>query len=74
MKTIYVVYKMKDGALKSDTIEIEGKINHLTVTKSTRDHLYDDEYDFDRIISWQVEDPFTFEEEWEFLKELLEFN
>lgn len=68
MKKVYVVWKMNDGALKSDTIEIEGKVNHLTVEKAVRDKLYYDRYDFDRLISWQEEDSFTFEEEQEFWK------
>ena len=69
MKTIYVVWKMNDGALRSDTIKIEGKVNHLTVEKAVRNHLgYYDKYDFDRLISWQNEEEFTDEEYDEFWK------
>ena len=70
MKTIYVVYKMNDGAILSDSFKIEGKINHLSVQKVVRDSfLYGrryDKYDFDSIISWQVEEEFTPEELKEF--------
>lgn len=69
MKTVYVVYKMVDGALKSDTFEIEGKINHLSIEKVVRDKLgYYNRSDLSKIISWQEEDTFSFEEEQEFLK------
>ena len=69
MKTLFVVWKMKDGALKSDTIEIEGKINHFTVEKAVRDELgYYNRYIFDRLISWQAEEKFTPEERDEFWK------
>ena len=72
MKTIYVVWRMNDGALMSDSFEIEGKVNNLSVQKIVRDSfLYSskyDRYDFDRIISWQEEEPFTFEEKNEFWK------
>lgn len=68
MKTLFVVWKMMDGALKSDTIKIEGKVNHYTVEQAVRDKLYYDHYDFDRLISWQVEEKFTPEEREEFWK------
>ena len=72
MKTVYVVYKMNDGAILSDSFEIEGKINQLSVQKAVRDHFsYSytyDKYNFDRIISWQEEEPFTAEERDEFWK------
>ena len=68
MKKVYVVWKMNDGALRSDTIKIEGKVNHWTVEKAVRDKLYYDEYDYDRLISWQVEEEFTDEERDEFWK------
>lgn len=68
MKTVYVVWKMNDGALKSDTIEIEGKVNHYTVENAVKDKLYYNRYDFDRLISWQIEEEFTDEERDEFWK------
>ena len=69
MKTLFVVWKMNDGALRSDGINIDGKINHLTVEKAVRNYLsYYDRYDFDRLISWQVEEEFTPEERDEFWK------
>lgn len=67
MKTLFVVWKMNDGALKSNTINIEGKVNQYTVERSVRNKLgYYDRYDFDRLISWQVEEEFTSEEYNEF--------
>lgn len=66
MKTLFAVWKMKDGALKSDTIKIEGKINHYTVGQTICDKLGYDSYDFSRLISWQVEEEFTNEEYDEF--------
>lgn len=69
MKTLFVVWKMNDGAIKSDGIRIEGKVNHMTVEQAVRDHLgYYDKYNFDRLISWQVEEEFTSEERDEFWK------
>ena len=70
MKNIYIVWRMNDGGLMSDTFEVEGKVNHLSLQKKVRDSLiYNmkyDKYDFDRIISWQEEEPFTYEEKDEF--------
>lgn len=69
MKTLFVVWKMIDGALRSDTIKIEGKVNHYTVERAVRNKLrYYDEDNFDRLISWQVEEEFTSEERDEFWK------
>lgn len=68
-KTLFVVWKMNDGALRSDSIVIEGKINHHTVERAVRNKLgYYDHYNFDRLISWQVEEEFTEEERNEFWK------
>lgn len=50
-------------ALRSETIKIEGKVNHYTVERSVCNKLgYYDKYNFDRLISWQIEDEFTPEE------------
>ena len=68
MKTLFVVWKMNDGALRSDTIEIEGKVNHYTVEQAVQDKLYYDRYNFGMLISWQVEEEFTDEEQEEFWK------
>lgn len=63
MKTLFVVWKMNDGAIRSDTIKIEGKVNQYTVERAVRNKLgYYDHYNFDRLISWQVEEEFTTEE------------
>ena len=67
MKTLFVVWKMNDGALRSDTISIEGKVNQYTVERAVRNKPgYYDHYNFDRLISWQEEEPFTSEEREEF--------
>lgn len=66
MKTLFVVWKMNDGALRSDTINIEGKVNHYTVERAVHNKL--GYYDHYRLISWQVEEEFTSEERDEFWK------
>ena len=69
MKILFVVWKMNDGAIRSDTIKIEGKVNQYTVERAVRNKLgYYDHYNFDRLISWQVEEEFTVEELDEFWK------
>lgn len=69
MKTLFVVWKMNDGAIKSDGVCIEGKVNHMTVERAVCNKLgYYDRYNFDRLISWQVEEEFTPEERDEFWK------
>lgn len=61
---------MIDGAIRSDTIKIEGKVNQYTVERAVRNKLgYYDHYNFDRLISWQVEEEFTTEERDEFWKQ-----
>jgi len=70
MKTLFVVWKMMNGALRSDTVKIEGKVNQYTVERAVRNELgYYDRYDFDRLISWQEEEEFTPEERDEFWKQ-----
>ena len=70
MKILFVVWKMIDGAIRSDTIKIEGKVNQYTVERAVRNKLgYYDHYNFDRPISWQVEEEFTTEERDEFWKQ-----
>ena len=70
MKILFVVWKMIDGAIRSDTIKIEGKVNQYTVERAVRNKLgYYDHYNFDRLISWQVEEEFTTEERDEFWKQ-----
>ena len=67
MKILFVVWKMNDGAIRSDTIKIEGKVNQYTIERAVRNKLgYYDHYNFDRLISWQVEEEFTTEERDEF--------
>ena len=68
MKTFYVVWRMRDGSIKSDTVEIEGTVNHWTIEKAVRDKRlgYYERSDFDRLISWQEEERFTDEEHDEF--------
>ena len=70
MKILFVVWKMNDGVIRSDTIKIEGKVNQYTVERAVRNKLgYYDHYNFDRLISWQVEEEFTTEERDEFWKQ-----
>ena len=70
MKILFVVWKMNDGAIRSDTIKIEGKVNQYTVERAVRNKLgYYDHYNFDRLISWQIEEEFTTEERDEFWKQ-----
>ena len=52
MKTLFVVFKMLNSALRSDTIEIEGKVNHHTVERAVRNKLGYDRDDFRKLISW----------------------
>ena len=70
MKILFVVWKMNDGAIRSDTIKIEGKVNQYTVERAVLNKLgYYDHYNFDRLISQQVEEEFTTEERDEFWKQ-----
>ncbi len=70
-KTIlYVVFRLNNGVLDSKIITIKGKVNHLTVEETVKSKLSYDKYEFDRLISWQVEEEFTWNEEQEFLKNL----
>ena len=67
MKTFYVVWRMNNGAIDSDTVEIDGKVNQFTVDKAVKNKLgYYSRHDLDRIISWQEVEPFTSEEYTEF--------
>lgn len=70
MRILFVVWKMRDGSLKSDTINIEGKVNRWTVEKAVKDQRlgYYDCSDFDELISWQEEEKFTSDELDEFWK------
>lgn len=69
MKTVYVVWKWWDGHLESETIEIEGKINHYKIMKEIREIApYHRKHDAFIILSWQVEEPFTDEEYDEFFR------
>ena len=68
MRTLYVVYQNRSGAMLCDTIEVEGKVNELVISKIIRDKM--DYYDREwcKIISWQDTEPFTWEEKQEFWK------
>lgn len=68
MKNIYVVYKLNSGAILTDVISIEGKVNHLSITKEIREKMDYYEREWPTILSWQEEEPFTSEEEDEFWK------
>lgn len=69
MKKIYVVVRFNDGRYDSETIDIEGKVNHLSVEKAFKDNLsYHRRGDPFTVISWQEEEEFTSEEQSEFWK------
>ncbi len=56
-RKIYVVWKKYDGGIETDTFEIEGPINHRSVTDCVLDNLYYSRRDdFHFIISWQIEE------------------
>ena len=77
MKTLYVVYRESNGALKSSVIEIDGKVNITSILKELKLIKYHEDetqeckvYLFDQIIiSWQEVDEFTDEELKEFTNE-----
>lgn len=77
MKTLYVVYREDNGALKHSIVEIEGKINPISILKELKRIKYHEDetevwkIDFyePTIISWQEIEEFTEEELTDFTKE-----
>jgi hypothetical protein len=68
-RNIYAVWRWSDGRIESNTVEIEGKINHLSVMKAIRDRLdYYKRSEAFTVISWQEEDAFDLDEQSEFWK------
>ena len=68
-RNIYAVWRWSDGRIESNTVEIEGKINHLSVMKAIRDRLdYYKRSESFTVISWQEEEPFDLDEQSEFWK------
>ena len=68
-KNIYAVWRWSDGRIESNSFEIEGKINHLSVMKAIRDQLdYYKRSEAFTVISWQEEDAFDLDEQSEFWK------
>jgi hypothetical protein len=68
-KNIYAVWRWSDGRIESNTVEIEGKINHLSVMKAIRDRLdYYKRSESFIVISWQEEESFDLDEQSEFWK------
>lgn len=56
-RKIYVVWKKYDGGIEADTFDIEGPINHSSVTNCVRDNLYYSKRDdFHFVLSWQIEE------------------
>jgi len=56
-RKIYVVWKKYDGGIETDTFEIEGPINHQSVTDCVLNNLYYSRRDdFHFVISWQIEE------------------
>ena len=70
MKHLYVTYlDVSTNEIETLTVDVEGKVNHFSVEKAVRDSLsYYDKIGAMTIISWQEEDPFTYEEQSEFWK------
>ena len=67
--TLYVVFQVSNGGLDAESVEISGKINHYSVMKAIRECLpYHRRNESIKIISWQIEDEFTWEEKQEFWK------
>ena len=70
-RTFYVVWQTTNGGYDSDTIEIEGKVNELSVKKAVRDSLsYYKRDEVARIISWQETEEFDFDEKRNFYANL----
>lgn len=70
MRNLYVTYQDENGGLQSAEVEIEGKVNELTVKKAVQNSL--DYYKRDsvrKIIAWSDSEDFTFEEQEEFYKQ-----
>lgn len=67
-RTLYVVYRLNSGAIKTDTIEVTGKVNENVVAKIIRDKMNYYDREWPTIISWQDTEPFTFDESNEFWK------
>lgn len=56
-RKIYVVWKVLDGGIDSDTFIIDGPINRKSVRKCVKHNIsYWREQNFDFIISWQIEE------------------
>lgn len=70
MKHLYVTYMdLSTNKIETLTVDVEGKVNHFSVEKAVRDTLpYYDKIGARTILSWQEEDPFTYEEQSEFWK------
>ena len=67
MRNLYVTYQDENGGLQSAEVEIEGKVNELTVKKAVQNRL--DYYKRDsvrKIIAWSDNERFTWDEESEF--------
>jgi len=68
-RNIYAVWRWSDGRIESNTVEIEGKVNHLSVMNAIRDRLdYYKRSEAFTVISWQEEDAFDLDEQSEFWK------
>lgn len=66
-RTFYVVWQTTNGGFVSDIIEIEGKVNELSVKKAVRYYNRDE---VARIISWQETEEFDFDEKRDFYANL----
>ena len=70
MRNLYVTYQDENGGLQSAEVEIEGKVNELTVNKAVQNSLnYYKRDSVRKIIAWSDSEDFTFEERNEFYKQ-----
>ena len=66
VRTLYVVYRLNIGAIKTDTIKVTDKVNENVVAKIIMDKMNYCDREWPTIISWQDTEPFTVDESNEF--------
>ena len=67
--TLYVVFQVSTGGIETEIVKVSGKINHWSVMKAIKEVIpYPRRMESIKIISWQIEDEFTWEEKQEFWK------
>ena len=64
---LYVTYMTYNGGIECDCIEVNGKVNHYTVTKALKNSLsYYGQDNLRQVLCWSEEEEFTPEERDEF--------